>query len=68
MEFFFFSVFVFVVSGCGLLRFARNDEKRTAIAKATIPPLSLRELLLQLVAISFILDLSLREPKVRGNL
>ena len=26
MEFFFFSVFVFVISGCGLLRFARNDE------------------------------------------
>ena len=48
----------------GLLRFARNDEKRTVIAKAIIPTSSLR----RPIAISFILGLSLREPKVRGNL
>ena len=63
-DFFLFSVFVFVISGCGLLRFARNDEgnKRqhphTVIARVAFASRS------NLV----ILGSSLREPKVRGNL
>ena len=50
---------------CGLFRGFTpcNDEKRAVIAN--VEP-SLREFV-ELVAISFILGLSLREPKVCGN-
>ena len=41
-DFFFFSVFCGAFVVYGLLRFARNDEKRTVIAKAIIPTSSLR--------------------------
>ena len=64
MEFFFFSAFVFVVSGCGLLRrfTPRNDEKVLSLRK----PKACGNLGIRYYCGKQ--NSSLREPKVRGNL
>ena len=73
-EFFFFSVFVFIVSGLWIAfllamtkKKNRHCENRRFVAILFILGSSLRGFE-KAVAISFILGLSLREPKVRGNL
>ena len=62
---------------CGLLRFAPRNDKRGgkwwfvdcfALLAMTVHPHCHCKSCLQLVVISVILDLSLREPKVCGNL